>query len=72
MQVYSLKELTDRGEAKDIIKSVSPLCLELANEVLDQAEEEFGKVDRSILFTMQTILISLSAVYRTVNRSVIH
>lgn len=51
-RVYSLKELTDRGEAKDIIKSVSPLCLELANEVLDQAEEEFGKVDRSILFTM--------------------
>lgn len=50
--VYSLKELTDRGEAKEIIKSVSPLCLELANEVLDQAEEEFGKVDRSILFTM--------------------
>lgn len=49
---YSLKELTDRGEAKEIIKSVSPLCLELANEVLNQAEEEFGKVDRSILFTM--------------------
>ena len=51
-RVYSLKELTDRGEAKEIIKSVSPLCLELANEVLDQAEEEFGKLDRSILFTM--------------------
>lgn len=51
-RIYSLKELTDRGEAKEIIKSVSPLCLELANEVLDQAEEEFGKVDRSILFTM--------------------
>lgn len=51
-RVYSLKELTDRGEAKEIIKSVSPLCLELANEVLDQAKEEFGKVDRSILFTM--------------------
>ena len=34
-------------------KSVSPLCLELANEVLDQARKmEFGKVDRSILFTM--------------------
>ena len=51
-RVYYLKELTDRGEAREIIKSVSPLCLELANEVLDQAEEEFGKVDRSILFTM--------------------
>ena len=51
-RVYSLKELTDRGEAREIIKSVSPLCLELANEVLNQAEEEFGKVDRSIIFTM--------------------
>ena len=51
-RVYSLKELTDRGEAKEIIKSVSPLCLELANEVLNQSEEEFGKVDRTILFTM--------------------
>ena len=51
-RIYSLKELTDRGEAKEIIKSVSPLCLELANEVLNQAEKEFGKVDRSILFTM--------------------
>ena len=51
-RVYSLKERTDRGEAKEIIKSVSPLCLELANEVLNQAEKEFGKVDRSILFTM--------------------
>ena len=51
-RVYSLKELTDSGEAREIIKSVSPLCLELANEVLNQAEKEFGKVDRSILFTM--------------------
>ena len=31
-KVYSLKEMTERGDAKDIIKSVSPLCLELANE----------------------------------------
>ena len=51
-KVYSLKEMTERGEAKDILKSVSPLCLEFANEVLNQAEQEFGKVDRTILFTM--------------------
>lgn len=30
-KVYSLKEMTERGEAKDILKSVSPLCLEFAN-----------------------------------------
>ena len=64
-RVYSLKELTDRGEAKEIIKSVSPLCLELANEVLERLTVPF-------FLPWQTILISLSAVYRTVNRSVIH
>lgn len=50
--VYSLKETTERGEAKNIIKSVSPICLELADCVLREAENEFGKVDRSILFPL--------------------
>ncbi|MBO5341848.1 MAG: PRD domain-containing protein [Lachnospiraceae bacterium] len=51
--VYSLHELnTDRGAASDIIKTVSPECLELANEVLNRAEKEFGQIDRSILFPM--------------------
>lgn len=50
--VYSLHETTDRGAAKEIVKSVSPACLELANEVLNQAETEFGRIDRSILFPM--------------------
>ncbi len=50
--VYSLQELTERGDAREIIKSVSPVCLELANEVLHRAEKEFGKIDRSILFPM--------------------
>lgn len=46
-------ERNDRARrGKDILKSVSPLCLEFANEVLNQAEQEFGKVDRTILFTM--------------------
>ncbi len=51
-KVYSLRELTDRGDAKDIVTTVSPICLELANEVLNRGEQEFGKVDRSILFSM--------------------
>ena len=51
-KVYSLKEMTERGDAKDTIKSVSPLCLELANGVLNQAEQELGKTDQTILFTM--------------------
>lgn len=51
-RVYSMMELTERGDAREIIKSISPECLELANEVLSCAEKEFGKVDRSILFPM--------------------
>lgn len=50
--IYSLRELTDRGEAREIVKTVSPVCLEFANEVLNRAEKEFGKIDRSILFPM--------------------
>lgn len=50
--VYSLQEFTERGDAKEIMNSVSPICLELANEVLNRAEKEFGKIDRSILFPM--------------------
>lgn len=50
--VYSLTEETDRGSAKEIAKSVSPVCLEIANEVLNEAEKTFGKIDRSILFPM--------------------
>lgn len=51
-KVYSLKESTERGETKSIAESVSPECLEIANELLNEAEETFGKIDRSILFAM--------------------
>lgn len=50
--VYSLQELTERGDAREILSSVAPICLELANEVLNRAEETFGQIDRSILFPM--------------------
>ena len=42
-KVYSLKEMTERGDAKDIIKSVSPLCLELANEVFESGRKRIRK-----------------------------
>ena len=40
--VYSLQELTERGEAKDLVYTVSPVCLNLANEILNLAEKTFG------------------------------
>ena len=51
-RVYSLTEITERGNAKSIVKEVSPVSLELASAVLDQAEKKFGKIDRSIVFPM--------------------
>ena len=51
-RAYSLTEITERGNAKSIVKEVSPVSLELASAVLDQAEKEFGKIDRSIVFPM--------------------
>ncbi|MDD3404034.1 MAG: PRD domain-containing protein [Hespellia sp.] len=50
--VYSLKDVTERGDAKSILKSVAPICLELADIVLNKAEKEFGNIDRTVLFPM--------------------
>ena len=51
-RIYSLTELTERGNARAIVQGVSPDSLELASAVLDRAEKEFGKIDRSIVFPM--------------------
>ena len=37
--VYSLKDVTERGDAREIAKSVSPECLEIANHVILEAEK---------------------------------
>lgn len=50
--IYSLQETNERGNAKQMAKSISPICLEIANEVLNEAEKVFGKIDRNILFPM--------------------
>ena len=50
--VYSLKDVTERGDAREIAKSVSPECLEIANHVILEAEKMFGKIDKSVLFPM--------------------
>lgn len=50
--VYSLQESTDRGDARELAKTVSPECLEIADAILNEAETVFRKIDRSILFPM--------------------
>lgn len=50
--VYFLQESTDRGDAWEMARTIDPECLEIADEILNEAEKNFGKIDRSILFPM--------------------
>lgn len=50
--VYSLQKSTERGDAGKLAKSISPVCLEIADEILNQAEKTLGKIDRNVLFPM--------------------
>lgn len=50
--IYSLQESTECGEAKKIVASIEPVYLEIANEVLDEAERVFQTIDRNILFPL--------------------
>ena len=50
--VYSLQASSERGDVREMVKEIDPECLEIAGEVLDEAEKMFGKIDRSILFPM--------------------
>ena len=50
--IYSLSKMTERGSAKKLAVAVSPICLEIADEILKEAEKSFGKIDRKILFPM--------------------
>lgn len=50
--IYSLQETTDRGDARELAVSINPMFLEIANEILDEAEKVFQTIDRTILFPM--------------------
>ena len=51
-RVYSLANDSETGSARNLLESSEPKYLEIANTILDEAEKEFGKVDRSILFPL--------------------
>lgn len=50
--VYSLQKDTERGAAREMAKTIPPVFLEIADEVLREAEKVFDKVDRNILFPL--------------------
>ena len=51
--IYRLAQETERGSAKELTKSVAPEFLEIADEILREAEKTFGDtIDRRILFPL--------------------
>lgn len=54
--VYSMKECTERGEAEDIVNEVSPVCLEIADAVLNRRKKNLEILIEEYFFHWQTIL----------------
>lgn len=50
--VYSLKSVTSKGKAKELVGEINPKYLEIANSILNEAEHAFDKIDRDILFPL--------------------
>lgn len=50
--VYSLQETTERGDARKLAATINPVYLEIANEILTNAEKEFNTIDRNVLFPL--------------------
>lgn len=51
--LYRLAQETERGSAKELAKSVAPEFLEIADEILREAEKTFGDtIDKGILFPL--------------------
>ncbi|SFG62649.1 transcriptional antiterminator, BglG family [Lachnospiraceae bacterium C7] len=51
-RIYSLEEASERGKASEMVKEIPPIYLEIAGEVLKNAETKFGCVDTNIVFPM--------------------
>lgn len=51
-RIYTLQASGERGQAGEIVKSIDPEFLEIANLVLDEAQKVFGHIDRNILFPL--------------------
>lgn len=51
-KIYSLQESTERGSARQLVVSIQPIYLEIADEILTNAEQTFNTLDRNVLFPM--------------------
>lgn len=50
--IYALQESTERGNARELVTTIQPVYLEIANEILANAEQTFHTLDRNVLFPM--------------------
>ena len=50
--IYSLQKSTERGNARELANSISPMYLEIANDVLKEAKRTFQDIDTNVLFPM--------------------
>ncbi len=50
--IYSLKNVSEQGKAKELVRDIPAEYFEISNRILECAEKEFGKIDRDILFPM--------------------
>ncbi|NRV16670.1 transcriptional antiterminator [Clostridium beijerinckii] len=47
--IYLLQQETERGLTKEIINNIEPQILEIANNIILEAEKKFHEVDENIL-----------------------
>lgn len=51
-KVYLLQQESERGSSKEIVSSIEPEFLEIANAIIIEAEKQFKKIDTGILFPL--------------------
>ncbi len=51
-RVYSLVDIKNAKDTTSSVKEIAPIYLEAANMLLDEAEKQIGKVDRSVLIPL--------------------
>lgn len=51
-RVYSLVDIKNAKDTTSSVKEIEPIYLEAANMLLDEAEKQIGKVDRSVLIPL--------------------
>lgn len=52
VRIYSLNTASRQGNARQLVRSIAPEFLEIADEILDYAEKSLGNLDRNVILPM--------------------